>query len=75
MSRPPIYARLLRLRHVHPRPWQSAALSDGSIALAAVLTLADLASAWTLLVLPVSVAAVVKAHDIVAGHLRAPPRR
>jgi hypothetical protein len=34
-----------------------------------LLVLADLATAWTLLVLPVAVAVVVKAHDLLAGVL------
>ena len=67
----PLYPRLLRLRHVHPNAWQRAALGEGALAVAAVLVLADLASAWTLLVLPVAVAVVVKAHDVLAGMLSA----
>ena len=54
------------------RVWQRAVLLDGSLVLAGLLVLADLASAWTLLVLPLVVAALVKAHDVVAGLLRAP---
>ena len=65
----PLYPRLLRLRHVHPNGWQRALLGEGALALAAVLVLADLASAWTLLALPLGVAAVVKAHDVLAGLL------
>lgn len=68
----PLYPRLLRLRNVHPNGWQRAALGEGALAVAVVLVLADVASAWTLLVLPLGVAAVVKAHDVLAGLLRAP---
>jgi len=68
----PLYPRLLRLRHIHPNGWQRAALGEGMLALAVVLVLADLASAWTLLVLPVALAVVVKAHDVLAGLLAAP---
>ena len=32
--------------------------------------LADVASAWTLLVLPLASALIVKAHDVIAGLLR-----
>ena len=71
-KRKPLYPRLLRLRHIQPNGWQRAALGEGVLALAALLVLADLASAWTLLVLPVAVAAVVKGHDVLAG-LLAPP--
>ena len=74
MSRRTLYGRLLRLRHIRPRPWQRALLSDGSFVLGILLVLADLASAWTPLVLPVAVAAVVKAHDVVAGELGRPAR-
>ena len=42
------------------------------MALAGVLVLADLATAWTLLVLPLFVAALVKAHDLLAGLLGGP---
>lgn len=70
----PLYPRLLRLRHVAPNAWQRAALGEGALAVAAVLVLADLASAWTLLVLPLAVAVVVKAHDVLAGLLARPGR-
>jgi hypothetical protein len=71
--RTPLYPRLLRLRHVRPNGWQRAVLGEGAIALAAVLVLADVASAWTLLVLPLGVAALVKGHDVLAGLLAARP--
>jgi hypothetical protein len=67
--RRPLYPRLLRLRHVHPNAWQRALLGEGALALALLLVLADLATAWTLLVLPLAVAVVVKAHDLLAGRL------
>ena len=69
-ERRPFYVRLLRLRHLRLRAWQRAVLGEGALVLAVLLVLADLASAWALLVLPVVVAAVVKAHDVVAGLLR-----
>lgn len=65
----PLYPRLLRLRNIAPNGWQRALLGEGALAVAVLLVLADLASAWALLVLPVAVAAVVKAHDVVAGVL------
>ena len=74
-SRPPLYPRLLRLRHVRPKAWQRAALGEGALALAGLLVLADLASAWTLLVLPLAVALVVKGHDVLAGLLARPVPR
>ena len=71
-GRAPLYPRLLRLRHVHPNGWQRALLGEGAVAVAGVLVLADLATAWTLLVLPVAVAAVVKSHDLLAAVLAGP---
>jgi hypothetical protein len=68
----PLYPRLLDLRHIHPNAWQRALLGEGALALAVVLVLADVASAWTLLVLPLAVAVVVKAHDLLAGLLSRP---
>ena len=70
----PLYPRLLRLRHVSPNAWQRAALGEGALAAAVVLVLADLASAWTLLVLPLGIALIVKAHDLLAGLLSTPPQ-
>jgi hypothetical protein len=69
----PLYWRLLRLRHVHPNGWQRALLGEGAIAVAVILVLADRASAWALLILPLTVAAVVKAHDVLAGLLAPVP--
>jgi hypothetical protein len=43
---------------------------EGVIAVAVLLALADVASIWSLLVLPVVVAVVVKAHDVLVGALR-----
>jgi hypothetical protein len=71
-ARRPLYPRLLHLRHVSPNGWQRALLGEGAVALACVLVLADVASAWTLLALPLGVALVVKAHDLLAGLLQDP---
>src|SRR3954462_5881091 len=71
-ARRPLYPRLLRLHHVHPNAWQRALLGEGALAVAVLLVLADLATAWILLILPVAVAAVVKAHDVLAGRLNEP---
>jgi hypothetical protein len=65
--RRPLHVRLRCLHHLRLGTWQRALLGEGTLALAVLLVLADLASAWALLVLPVLVAAVVKAHDVVAG--------
>ena len=68
-SKPPLYWRVLRLRAIAPNGWQRAILVEGVGALAVILVLADVASAWTLLALPLAAAAVVKAHDVLAGLL------
>lgn len=65
----PLYPRLLRLRHVHPNAWQRAALGEGAIGVGVLLSMADLATAWTIVALPVAVAAIVKAHDVLQGLL------
>jgi hypothetical protein len=65
----PLYPKLLRLQHLHPNAWQRAVLGEGMAVLGLLLLAADLASAWAPVVLPVAVAAVVKANDVVAGLL------
>jgi hypothetical protein len=66
----PLYVRLLRLRAIAPSGWQRALFVEGALAVALVLFLADVASAWTLIALPLVVALVVKGHDALAGQLR-----
>ena len=68
--KPPLYWRLLRLHHIRPNGWQRAVLVEGVLSLSLVLVLADVASAWTLLVLPLASAAAVKANDVLVGMLR-----
>ncbi|HVE64328.1 MAG TPA: hypothetical protein VNB94_11075 [Mycobacteriales bacterium] len=65
----PLYPKLLRLKHLHLSAWQRAALVEGSIAVGAVAALADQVTAWTPVVLPIAVAAVVKFHDVLTGVL------
>ena len=65
----PLYPRLLQLKNIHPNSWQRAALGEGMAVVGVLLALADLASAWSIVVLPVAVAVVVKAHDVVSGLL------
>ena len=69
MSERPHRSGLLRLQHVHPKAWQRATLDAAPPVVAVLLVMADLATAWTLLVLPLGVAAVVKSHDVLAGLL------
>lgn len=65
----PLYPRLLQLKNVHPNAWQRAVLGEGMAVLGALLVMADLASGWSIVVLPVAMAAVVKSHDVMAGLL------
>lgn len=66
----PLYWRLLRLRYTRPNGWLRALFFEGAVAVAVVLVLAEVASVWTIVVLPFVVAVVVKANDILAGSLQ-----
>lgn len=68
----PLYWRLLRLRTIRPNGWQRALLVEGVLLVSVVLVLADVATAWTLLVLPAVSVALVKGHDVLATMLRRP---
>ena len=65
----PLYPRLLHLKHVHPNGWQRAILVEGMVVAGGLVALADRATAWAPLVLPIGAAAVVKFHDLLAGVL------
>ena len=69
---PPLYARLLRLRHVAPSGMLCFIFLEGTVALGALLALAELVSWWGVLVLPVTVALMVKLNDVIAGALSRP---
>lgn len=66
----PMYWRVLRLRHIRPNGWLRALFFEGSVALAVVLVLAEAASVWTIVVLPLVVAIIVKANDVLVGSIR-----
>jgi hypothetical protein len=68
----PLYARVLRLRHLHLRPLVAFLLFEGSVAFSIVLVLADLIPVWGVGVIPVAVAVMVKLNDLVAGALNRP---
>jgi hypothetical protein len=68
----PLYARVLRLRHLHLRPLVAFMLFEGSVAFSIVLVLADLIPVWGVGVIPVAVAVMVKLNDLVAGALNRP---
>jgi hypothetical protein len=69
----PLYARVLRLRHLRLRPLVAFLLFEGSVAFAILLVLADLIDAWGVVAIPAAVAVMVKINDVVAGALSQPP--
>jgi hypothetical protein len=68
----PLYARTLGLRHVTPSGFLCFVFLEGSVALGFLLALAELVSWWGVLVLPITVAVMVKLNDVVAGALTKP---
>src|SRR3712207_6311320 len=69
VRRQPLYARLLGLQYVAPGGFLCFVFLEGAIALGILLALAELVSWWGVLVLPVTVALMVKLNDVVAGAL------
>jgi hypothetical protein len=71
----PFYPRLLRLKNIHPNAVARALLGEGMAALGFLASPGgvDIAPFWAIVVLPVAMAGVVKAHDVLAGFLRPIP--
>ncbi|GAA2302243.1 hypothetical protein GCM10009853_068510 [Glycomyces scopariae] len=69
VSRPrrPWYARALGIRHLYLSNVMCVLLFEGSVALAVLMALTELVSWWVVLILPLTVAAMVKLNDLVAG--------
>ena len=65
----PLYARMLRLRHLAPSGLLCFVFLEGAVVLGILLALAELVSWWGVLVLPLTVALMVKLNDVVAGQL------
>ena len=65
----PLYARVLRLRHLAPSGFMCFVFLEGAVALGILLALAELVSWWGVLVLPATVAVMVKLNDLIAGML------
>jgi hypothetical protein len=63
----PLYARVLGLRVVNPGGVLCFLFFEGAVALAALLALAELVTWWAVLVLPATVAVMVKLNDMVAA--------
>jgi hypothetical protein len=74
MASRPLYARLLRLRHVAPSGFLCFVFLEGAVALGILLALAELVSWWGVVVLPLTVAVMVKLNDAIAGALSRPTR-
>lgn len=69
----PLYARVLRLRHLAPSGLLCFVFLEGAVVLGILLALAELVSWWGVVVLPVTVALMVKFNDLVAGAFTPPP--
>lgn len=63
----PLYARVLGLQYLRPSGLLCFLFFEGSIVLGTLLALAELVDWWVVLVLPATVAAMVKLNDVVAG--------
>ena len=68
----PLYARMLGLQYLAPGGFLCFVFLEGAVALGILLALAELVSWWGVLALPVTVAAMVKLNDVVAGALIRP---
>jgi hypothetical protein len=68
-ARRPLYARALRLRHIHPSGLWCFLFFEGMLAIGVLFALAEFVSWWAVPVLPAVVAVMVKVNDLVAGGL------
>ncbi|HEY7174561.1 MAG TPA: hypothetical protein VH442_06565 [Micromonosporaceae bacterium] len=66
-THPTLYARALRLKHIHPGGIVCFLLFEGAIGLAILMALAEFVTWYGVILLPLVVAAVVKINDLVAG--------
>jgi hypothetical protein len=62
-----MYAKALGLQYLRPSSLQCFLYLEGTITLAVLLALAELVDWWVVGVLPLSVAAMVKFNDVIAG--------
>ena len=62
----PLYGRMLGLRHLAPSGFLCFVFLEGAVALGILLALAELVSWWGVIVLPITVAAMVKLNDLIA---------
>ncbi|MFI5491684.1 hypothetical protein [Actinoplanes sp. NPDC051859] len=75
VRRQPLYARMLGLQYLAPSGFLCFVFLEGAVALGILLALAELVSWWGVLVLPATVAVMVKLNDVVAGALTKPQVR
>lgn len=68
----PLYARLLRLKHIRPGSVLGFFFLEGTLAVGLLLALAELAPWWIVPVLVLVVAAMVKLNDVIAGAVSGP---
>ncbi len=68
----PLYARVLRLKHVHPGSVLCFVYFEGSVAVGVLLAFAELITWWMALVLVLAVAVMVKLNDLIAGAVADP---
>jgi hypothetical protein len=71
----PLYARVLGLRHLHPSGLMCFLFMEGAAAFGVLLALTELVSWWAIVILPVSIAVMVKINDLVAGAVARSVRR
>ena len=67
-----MYARMLRLQYLSPSGFLCFVFLEGAVALGFLLALAELVNWWGVLVLPGTVALMVKLNDVLAGSLARP---
>ena len=68
----PLYARIIGLQYLTPSGFLCFVFFEGAVALGILLALAELVSWWGVLVLPLTVAAMVKLNDVIAGAVSRP---
>ena len=68
----PLYARILGLQYLTPSGFLCFVFLEGAVTLGILLALAELVSWWGVLVLPLTVAAMVKLNDVIAGAVSRP---
>ncbi|MEU5873960.1 hypothetical protein AB0A73_20685 [Glycomyces sp. NPDC047369] len=71
VSRPrrPWYAKALGIKHLYLSNVMCVLLFEGSVGIAVLMALTELVTWWVVPILPLTVAAMVKLNDVVAGAL------